>query len=214
MAHALKTPLLLLAALFLPTLLSAQEAETPKIQVDDVRFDRVSDRAGGDWVMATVQISTDGNPLPNARDDDYTDDVLLTLNLCYEVENLPEGQPPLDFYSSSVRVVSLEKGKRYSVYFFLPGILRDRDDLDVDPFAWLIEMQVAGTRVPMAPDQAGGEIAISREGYDNFLSRARSGAAQNQGLLVPHYLAPDAIVNSARIRVNEIPAFYRFEPEN
>ncbi|MGE9289783.1 MAG: hypothetical protein ACQKBT_02255 [Puniceicoccales bacterium] len=182
----------------------------PEIEVTNVRFDRV----GNDWMMATVQITPERNPLPDARNVDFMDDVLLSFNICYEVDRPNPGQPPLDFYRSTVRMVSLEQSKRYSLYFFFPGVIRDRDQLDVEPFAWLIEMEVAGRKIAMAPDQAGGEIKKDREGYDNFLSKANAGSAMNEGLFVPSYLAPDYVVDSARIRFNEIPAFYRFEPEN
>jgi len=208
MSSALK-PLLLVLLIGLPSLvLVAQEA--PTIEVSNVRFDRV----GEDWLMASVQITPDRNPAPEARNKDFLDDVLLTLNLCYEVDNKADGDLPLDFYRSSVRMISIEQSTRYTVYFFLPGVLRERDELDVDPFAWLIEMEVAGTPVKMAADQAGGEIDVSPEGYDNFLSRASSAAPANDGILVPSYLAPASVLNGARLRWTEIPAFYRFEAEN
>ncbi|MBC2601466.1 hypothetical protein [Puniceicoccus vermicola] len=178
--------------------------------MSNVRFDRGPD----DWMMATVQISPERNPLPDARDEDYMDDVLLTLTLCYKVKNPAEGQSPLSFYRSTVRMVSIEQSKRYSLYFFLPGVIRDRDELDVEPFAWMVEMEVSGTKVGMSLDQAGGEVQKDKEGYDNFLSQASSGVQENEGLLVPVYLAPNHIVDSSRLRYTEVPAFYRFEPEN
>jgi len=208
MSAALKTPLMVLLTLVFSISLLAQE--TPEIEVTNVRFDRIAN----DWIVATVQITAERNPLATARNVDYMDDVRLTMNVCYEVANVPDGEVPFDFYRSSVRMVSLEQSVRYSVYFFLPGVVRDRDDLDVDPFAWLIEMEVGGTPVAMETDQAGGEIKVDAEGYENFLSRANSMAPENDGIFLPMYLAPDFIVDSARIRSSEVPSFYRFELEN
>jgi len=208
MSSAYKPLFLVLLTLSLANSLWAQSA--PTIDVSNVRFDRI----GNDWIMATVEITPDRNPSPQARDEDFLDDVLLTLNLCYEVDNMANGESGYDFYQSTVRMVSIEQSKRYAIYFFLPGVIQDRDDLDSDPFAWLIEMEVAGQKVPMAEDQADGEIQKTPEGYENFLSQARSSAAANDGILVPSYLAPWYVLNSARLRTTEIPAFYRFEPRN
>tara|TARA_R100000027_G_scaffold67749_1_gene68500 strand:- start:24830 stop:25456 length:627 start_codon:yes stop_codon:yes gene_type:complete len=208
MASALKTPIFLL--LVLVSAISARAQEPPTIEVSNVRFDRTGD----DWLVATVEITPDRNPLPDARDRDFVDDVELTLSLCYEVDNQPEGQPPFTYYRSSVRIVSMEHSKRYTNYFFLPSVLRDRDELKTDPFAWMIEMKVSGVSVPMAIDQAGGQVVKGAKGYGEFLNHVGANAPQNDGILVPIYLAPDHVVNSFRIRSSEIPAFYRFEPKN
>lgn len=195
---------LLALALWLP--LAAQES--PSIEVSDVSFDRVA----SNWTSATIRIRPDRNPLPDAIDEDYVDDVRLSFYTCYEVDRGPDGDQ-FSFYNSEVRMVSLDRAKTYQVVFFLPGVIRDRDDLDLDPFAWVVEMEVGGVKVPLDEDQYGGEIQ-TRNAYDSFLSRASSEGSANDGIMLPIYLTPFYIVNESRVNLGEVPAFYRFEATN
>ncbi|MEM0966775.1 MAG: hypothetical protein AAGJ81_11555 [Verrucomicrobiota bacterium] len=207
MSRALTPLALFLLLSSFPAFLSAQEA--PEIKVTNVRFDRV----GNDWIVPTIQIEAGKNPSPDARDRDFLDDVLFTIYVCFEVD-APEGGNQYSFYRSTVRIISLESSKRYSMKFYLPGVVRDRDDLKVDPFAWLIEMEAGGQKVAPAADQAGGNIQVSPEGFANFLSKANSEGAVNDGILLPIYLAPIFIVNESRPNLRDVPSFYRFEPDN
>jgi hypothetical protein len=199
----------LLAVLPSAFLFSQEGTEAPEIEVTNMRFDRLGD----EWLVANLEIRPGKNPSPEARDEDFLDDVRLTLYLCFEVD--AEGdEDGFSFYRSTVRIVSLESPNTYSVPFFLPGVIRDRDNLDAEPFAWLVEMQVGQAEVPLAEDQAGGEIRKSPEGFENFLSKASSESVDNDGILLPVYLAPGYLAGEARVNPREVPAFYRFEPEN
>jgi len=207
MYSALRTPLLLLLPLFVTISASAQEA--PEIEVTNVRFDRVA----GDWIVASVDIRPGDNTLPTARDKDFLDDVRLSIYLSFKLDGA-NGEEEFAFYRSTVRMVSIESPNTYSLKFFLPGVVRDRDDLDVTPFAWIIEMEVGGQKVPLRDDQFEQREIKSKQAYDSFLSKANSDGAENDGILLPIYLAPSYIVNEARVNFREVPAFYRFEPEN
>jgi len=194
--------------LFLILAVSGGAQEPPEIDVVDVRFNRIANN----WTAAVIRIRADGNPSPDAFDDDFLDDVRLTFHTCYEVDRGADGDS-FSFYNSEVRMLSLDKSRTYQIAFFLPGVIRDRDDLDVDPFAWLIRMEAAGVEIPLADDQFGGEIK-SKAAYDSFLSKANSEGPQNDGILLPVYLAPFFVVNESRLNLADIPAFYRFESRN
>lgn len=209
MLSALKAPICLgfALSLFLSARAGAQQA--PEIEVSNVRFDRVADN----WIVGSVTLRPGENPSPDARDEDFIDDVRLTFHVCFEVnlDNVPE---EFSFYRSTVRMVSLERRKTYTLKFYLPGVLRDRDDLDADPFAWVVDMEAAGVPIPLRDDQFDGRAIKSKEAFDSFLSKANSEGAANDGIFLPSYLAPANVVNESRLNYRELPAFYRFEAEN
>jgi len=209
MVFAWKPPsCFLLFLLFLFGILTVSAQDAPQIEVEDVRFTRV----GGNWLAAVITIRADRDPSPDAIDEDYLDDVRLDFYTCYEVDRGADGDE-LSFYNSSVRMVSLNRRNSYVVAFFLPGVVRDRDDLDTDPLAWVIRMDAGGREIPLTDDQFGGQIG-SRASYDNFMSKANAEGSANDGIFLPIYLTPVYIVNDARINFGDVPAFYRFENTN
>ncbi|MFP4351373.1 MAG: hypothetical protein ACLFRP_00815 [Puniceicoccaceae bacterium] len=206
----MRTPFLFVAALSALFLARAGgQQSAPEIEVTDVRFDRVA----GDWIVGSVAIRSGENPAPDARDSDFIDDVRLTFHICFEVD-LENVEEEFSFYRSSVRMVSLEQRETYTLKFYLPGVVRERDDLDVDPFAWVVEMEAGGVPIPVREDQFDKSAIQSKEAFDSFLSKANSEGAANDGIFLPSYLAPANVVNESRLNYRELPAFYRFEPVN
>ncbi len=206
MAFAWKTPSCFL--LFLAVVFSAGAQDAPEIEVQDVRFTRVA----GNWLAAQITLRSGKNPSPTAIDEDYLDDVRLQFYTCFEVDRGGEGDEFV-FYNSEVRIVSMDRQKTYQLAFFLPEVVRERDDLDTDPFAWVIQMEAASGRIPVQEDQFDGDIR-TESAYENFLSKANSEGSVNDGILLPIYLAPYYIVNDTRINLRDVPAFYRFEGRN
>lgn len=191
-------------ALLIPqTELSAQAENL--IRVSNVNFSRVS----GAGVQMTVQFQPERNTLPNARNDRFLDDVRLRVFLSYQTDS-DAGPEGFDFYRSEVRMVGVESNRRYAVHFFLPQYILDRDRLR-DPFAWIVQFEVDGNLVPLNNDQFDQRAIRDRSAYDSFLSRANAEGAVNDGILVPHYLAPELTLSSARIDTRSLPTFRRFE---
>ena len=209
MSSALGTPILFVVALSALLLTRAVGQESPEIEVSNVRFDRVADN----WIVGSVTLRPGENPAPSARDKDFIDDVRLTFHVCFEID-LDNVEDQFSFYRSSVRMVSLERRKTYTVKFYLPGVLRERDDLDADPFAWVVEMEAGGVRIPLRDDQFDKNAIKTKEAFESFLAKANSEGAANDGVFLPSYLAPLNVVNESRLNYRELPAFYRFEPLN
>jgi len=189
------------------TFLSAQNV--PEIEVRNVRFDSVGDN----WMMVTVQLRPDENTMEDAISRDYIDDVRVRFYMGFEVDRRNR-EESFDFYRSSARIVSMQRRQTYTVHFFLPGVIRNRDNLRRDPFAWVVQLEVGGTELPLRESQYSRDSLRSREAYDSLVSNANAAGGTNDGKLVPIYLAPENLVREARINFRDVPAFYRFDLDN
>lgn len=196
-----------LLSLIFATLVSAQNV--PEVEVRNVRFDSVGDN----WMMVTIQLRPDENTMPDAISRDFIDNVKIDFFMGFEVDRSNRDES-FDFYRSSARIISMQRRQSYNVHFFLPGVIRDRDNLRRDPFAWVVQIEVDGNQVPLRESQYSRNSLRSREAYDSLVSNANAAGAANDGKLVPVYLAPEYIVRESRINFRDVPAYYRFELDN
>lgn len=190
------------AILTLAHVLSAQSgSQAQAMTVEDVDFDSLR----SDWIQMSIELYCEGNFSPQARDEDYLENVQVKVYLAY----LPDGAeaPNYDYYTSELEIAIMERRESYNVYFYLPGLIAERDGLrQPDPEFFYVEILIDGEAQP----PKGGSEAISDsipnlEVLQSFLSKAESEGGANEHLLMPIYLVSGTDLG----RVSDLPIFLR-----
>lgn len=181
-------------AIFLnPKALIAQEA----IKVDRVDFNSLRD----DWIQMEIELSCEGNPKPEARDKNYVEKIKVKAYLAYQRDDKDRA---FDYYTSEVEIVIMEKGDDNNVYFYLPGLIVERDQLQTDPDFYYVEVSVDGEA--QKPQNAAMSSNIPNlEILNSFISKADAEGAANEHVLMPIYLTSGIDLG----RVSQLPAFLR-----
>jgi len=180
-------------------------AQNVPVEVDNVDFSPLQD----DWVEMRIELTSNGNPqAENRRDRRYVSNVVVKPYLAFETG---EGDQRFDYYSSQVEIVALEQGETYNVYFYLPGIVVERDDLPNDPYFFLVELSVGGETLPVErnPQGIGNEFRNRLDVVKSFKEQAVSNSDETQFVLKPVYHAPLGRIGAD---VDDLPAFIRREP--
>ena len=175
-------------------LLSLLHASNAPLDVQSIKFDKV--KAGKyNWTQIEVKLFANvsfSNKIFSQRNSKYLDDIEMKLSLCYENRN----QKTKDFYRSTVKIVSMEKGIANYAYFYIPGIVVERDRLDKTPFAWMVEFTLSGNKIPNDPNKYRSNFSSrlnTTSTVKSFISNLESGIEKNEGILLPFYLAPNEI---------------------
>lgn len=184
---------LLTSSFGLSASLAAQEA----IRVDRVDFNSLKD----DWIQLAVELSCHGNESPEARNPNYVEKIKVKAYLAYERDAQKRA---FDYYTSEVEIVIMEKGDDNNVYFYLPGLVVERDRLRKDPDFYYIEVSVDGEA------QKPQKLAMSNnipnlEILNSFTSKADSEGQVNAHILMPIYLVTGADLG----RISDLPVFLR-----
>ena len=187
---------------WLPAMLLFATAVAAGAQEEAVTIDRVDFKSqDDDWVRVAVEMTCNENPLPEARDRDYVEDVNVKVYLAYPIN---EAERQFDFYVQDVDIVIMERGEDYNVYFYLPGLIVERDGLPTDPDYYFVEVSVGGNLQP--PQESGLSSKIpNRQILESMKSKAEAEAGENEDVLMPVYYAPAAV----RGRVEDLPVFLR-----
>ena len=157
----------------------------PLVEIGRVDFETVRN----EWLKVEVSLEANRNERPDARDRRYVDRVLVRCILSYEREK----RGGFDFYTAQAEIVSLEQSDDKAVRFYLPGVLVERDRLRSDPFAYLIELEIAGEPQPLQENGVSANLRGNPAAVRSLRSRARTEGADNEGVLRPAYLAPASI---------------------
>lgn len=185
--------LALLASSFFFGPLCAQEA----IKVDRVDFNSLRD----DWIQMEIELSCEGNPREDARDPRYVEKIRLKAYLAYERD---AGERSYDYYTSEIEIIIMERGDNNNVYFYLPGLIVERDKLQTDPDFYYVEVSVDGES--QKPQKAAMSSNIPNlEILNSFISKADSEGGVNEHMLMPIYLTSGIDLG----RVSDLPAFLR-----
>ena len=169
----------------------------------DVVIDRVNfNSLPRDWVEVELQITCQGNSSPEAIDEDFLENIKIRPYLAY-----PKGSSSDEFvyFTAEVEILIMEKSDSNNVYFYLPGLLMERDNLKF-PKYYYIEIEVNGEPLPPENEAYDG-IAVTS--IPNFKSKVEAGAEATKNALMPVYLAPPAYQSRAR----KLPIFVRREPK-
>ena len=194
--YIIPTLALLSASLMLP----AQE----DIRVDRVDFNSLRD----DWIQMEIELSCEGNSAEEARDKDYVEKIKVKAYLGYTRD---ASAPSFDYYTSEIEILIMEKGDDNNVYFYLPGLIVERDQLKTDPDFYYVELSVNGgaqkpQKVAMSSNIPNLDI------LNSFISKADAEGAGNEHVLMPIYLLSGSGVDLGR--VSQLPAFLRREVRN
>lgn len=180
---------LLAATLVLP----AQE----DIRVDRVDFNSLRD----DWIQMEIELSCEGNSAEDARDKNYVEKINVKAYLAYTRD---ASSREYDYYTGEIEIIIMEKGDDNNVYFYLPGLIAERDQLQTDPDFYYVEVSVNGEA--QKPQKAAMSSNIPNlEILNSFISKADSEGADNEHVLMPIYLVSGIDLG----RVSDLPAFLR-----
>ncbi|HAV12426.1 MAG TPA: hypothetical protein DCX06_02865 [Opitutae bacterium] len=166
------------------------------IKVERVDFNKTKD----DWIQMEVQLSCDDNTAPDARDSRYVEAIKVKVYLGY-IHDASARQ--YDYYTSELEIVIMEKGDDNNVYFYLPGLIAERDQLPTDPEFYYAEISVKGTTQKPQKEAMSSNIP-NLDILNKFISNATS-SSDTEHLLTPIYYAP----SEARERVSKLPTFLR-----
>ena len=193
-------PTLFLSALFVGLLsATAQEA----IMVESVDFNSLRD----DKLQIEIKLSCDGNFDSEARDKDFVENIQVKAYLAYERD---AQERSFDYYTSKVEIIIMEKGDDRNIYFYLPGLIVQRDQLKTDPDFFYIEVTVDG-QVQKPQNTAMSANIPNLDILNSFISKADSEGGVNEHILTPIYL----MVGDPELgRVSDLPAFLRRDFSN
>lgn len=180
---------------------TAQDA----VEVKKVDFKKTSE----DWVQMEVEMECLENPAADARDKDYVEAVKVKVYLAYERD---ASARLYDYYSSEVEIVIMEAKEDYNVYFYLPGLIAERDQLSQPaPAFYYVEVSVGGVvQAPQGRSKAISDSIANLQVLQSFLAKAEEGAARNEFMLLPIYYTPSQFWG----RVDDLPLFLRRDPRD
>jgi hypothetical protein len=185
----------ILALVAVSLVLPAQE----DIRVDRVDFNSLRD----DWIQMEIELSCEGNSAEEARDKDYVEKIKVKAYLGYTRDASARS---FDYYTSEIEILIMEKGDDNNVYFYLPGLIVDRDQLKTDPDFYYVEVSVNGEA--QKPQKAAMSSNIPNlDILNSFISKADSEGADNEHVLMPYYLVSGIDLG----RISQLPAFLRRE---
>ena len=173
-----------------------------RVFAQDVVLDRVNfNSLPRDWVEIEIQITCQGNSSPDAINEDFLENIKIRPYLAY-----PKGSSSDEFvyFSAEVEILIMEKSDSNNVYFYLPGLLMERDSLKFPKF-YYIEIEVNGEALPPENEAYDG---IGPTSISNFKSKVEAGSDSTKHALMPVYLAPQEYQNRAR----KMPIFVRRDP--
>ena len=189
--------LFILPLLVVASLVSAQESLT----VDRVDFNTTRD----DWTQMEIKLTCLGNPSPEARDNNYLEGVKLKVYLAYERD---AAAAQYDYYMSEVEIVIMERGDSYNVYFYLPGLIVERDKLRAEPEFYYVEVTIGETTLTPLKNSMSSSIK-NLQILESMKSKANAEGEANAGLLMPIYYAPAEV----RGRTDDLPLLLRRDPK-
>lgn len=167
------------------------------IRVEDIDFKKTNDR----WIQMEVKLSCQGNPLPEARHSRYVEKIKVKVYLAFRQRasgNL------YDYYTSEVEIIIMEQGDQNNVYFYLPELIVERDQLSTTPDFYYVEISVNGK--DLKPQKSAISSGItSADMLGSFVSKAESEGSANEHLLMPIYLTSGVDLG----RVSRLPTFLR-----
>ena len=174
---------------------------------EDIRVERVDfNSLRDDWIQMEIELSCEGNSAEEARDKDYVEKIKVKAYLGY---TLDASARSYDYYTSEIEILIMEKGGDNNVYFYLPGLIVERDQLKTDPDFYYVKVSVNGDaqkpqKVSMSSNIPDLDI------LNSFISKAESEGAGNEHVLMPIYLVSGIDLG----RVSQLPAFLRREVRN
>lgn len=187
----------LLSLFFVLFLVSSPLFANQAIEVDRVDFNSLRD----DWIQMEIELSCNGNPSPEARNARFVENIKVKVYLAY-VRDAKARE--YDYYTAEVEIVIMEQGDDNNVYFYLPGLIVERDQLATDPDFYFVEVSVNGEEQEPQKSAMSSNIP-NMDILNSFISNADSGSVENEHMLMPIYLVSGIDIG----RVSDLPVFLR-----
>lgn len=170
--------LLALTLFSIVSCIQAAALEVRRIEINEVGFD-----GSEKWMEYVIEIEVLRDSKDALRrEPDFIDD--LQVDFLVGIDSRESGGG-FEFYTSRALLVSLERGKHF-VRFYLPPEVLERDEVEGEPYAYLIRLTRDGTNfVEMASDSL--ERSQVRK---SFLGRIAKESARNRGILRPQNKSP------------------------
>lgn len=165
--------------------LNAEDAVT----VDRVKFKTLAER----WVQVEIELTCNGNTNPEAANKDFVDNITVKPLLAYKT-----GDGSFNFYTSEVEIMIMEARDTNTVFFYMPGLVMERDELRGDPEYYYIEIAVGGQVIEA---KNGPALSSSLKGaamLQNMQQKADEQASRNKDILMPSYFAPAQLRGDSR----------------
>ena len=189
------------------TILTLLSASLTLPAQEDIRVDRVDfNSLRDDWIQMEIELSCEGNSAEEARDKDYVEKIKVKAYLGYTRDASTRS---FDYYTSEVEILIMEKGDDNNVYFYLPGLIVERDQLKTDPDFYYVEVAVNGNAQKPQKTAMSSNIP-NLDILNSFISKADAEGAGNEHVLMPIYLVSGVDLG----RVSQLPAFLRREVRN
>lgn len=206
----IKTSLILF---LLPLALFARK-DSP-ILIKDVEFQDIKVK-DDQWIEVEIHLQANTAfkyEFQGQRSDKFLDNIKLTFSLAYKTNRSDAGS--FEFYESSVEIVSLQKGNDRYVYFYLPGVIRERDALTDDPAAWAVKFEISGKELPSSPKDYPDHFSRTLKNDElvsSFYKNLQDNIERNKGMLLPSYFAP-SFVSARSKNILESANYLRRHPE-
>lgn len=157
-------------------------AAEPPVAIEDIDFSQ--EKAGGvtdEYIQARIEIVGGPNESPDAPNARFNEKIGIKLSVGFEVPG-----KGFQFYEADCTLVAIEQGEKKNVYFYIPPEIVDIHRLPEDPFAYLVELTVAGKEVPPTKENVSSSLN-SASVIASFKSRVAQGASENDGIMLPIY---------------------------
>lgn len=176
------------------SLLTAQQA----VNVERVDFNSLRD----DKLQVTIELSCNENSNKGARDKNYAENIKVKVYLAFESDSQ---ERTFDYYTGEVEIIIMERGDDKNVYFYLPGLIVERDQLNTNPDFYYVEVSVDG-QVQNPQSSAMSSNIPNIDVLNSFIAKANADGIANEHFLTPIYLMTG---DPELGRVSDLPAFLR-----
>ena len=179
-------------------------SQTIPAKVSDINFQALDD----DWVQMEIQIRADKNTAEDAKNERFVDNIKVMAYLGYERDSKAKR---FDFYKAQVEIISIEQGKEKNVYFYMPGVIIDRDRLPKKPPYYFVALEVDGNVLPLSND-AYSQDTLNRDTLRSMKQKADKESEVNDFILRPHYHTPRNLLAKAKLDSDKMAPLIIREP--
>ena len=171
-------------------------AQNIPVEVVDIDFNSLKD----DWVQMVIEISSNGNPAEDAKNDRFVDNIKVMAYLAYESNSETK---KFDFYKAQAEIISIEQGKQKKVHFFMPGVVIERDRLPKTPPYYFVALEVDGRVMPLTND-AYSQGTLNQDSLRSMKQKADAEDESNEFVLMQYYHVPRIKLVEARLREDDL----------
>jgi hypothetical protein len=179
-------------------------SQTIPAEVSDINFQELDD----DWVQMEIQIRADKNTAEDAKNERFVDNIKVIAYLGYERDSKTKS---FDFYKAQVEIVSIEQDKEKNVYFYMPGVIVNRDRLPKEPPYYFVALEVNGKILPLSSN-AYSKDTLNSDTLRSMKQKADAESEVNDFILRPSYHTPRNVLAKSRLDSSEMAPLIIREP--